>query len=699
MPNLFQRILGIGTKQAKTDNPFIEIMQRNMMELFGLSNKELLKQYRGWVFACVNAIAQDVANIELKLVRRLKDGEEEEVFDHPILDMLNRVNPRMTKYELFEATQSHLELEGNSYWLLARNGVKEVQELWALRPDRVKFEIDKQNPLMVKNYIYVQKGGEKTIIDASDIIHFKNFNSEGDYPFPVKGLSTVEASALAIDTNTFAREWNKNFFVNSARPDLILRTDADLDDDDTERITRSFQSRHQGTKNAHRIALLKGGLGVEKITSSQKDMDFVEQQRFSRDEILAIFRVPKTALGIVEDVNRANAEATNFVFALRTIKPKMQKIIDTLNEFLIPQFKDEGLWLRFESPVPQDREQLVKEREAGIDKWFTRNEIRMELGLPPTRDGDLIFGTLAQVPIDRVEAQKKIEPPAKKEKKKKKGKKGKVEELTTHEFIKNLFDVKPIKKEKIKTKDGAKSQLSHNAVQNFLEIWGKSIESDEKEIEKAVDVYFEGQEKRVIENLKRELKGLKKKEYNLKQASNLLPDMADEIEAAISFMTPEYEKFVKESGDRGLALVGSEVSFNQNNPAVQEFIKERGEFFAKAINETTFAKLEETLDAGLRAGEGIEQLSQRVADVYDKERDFRTVRIARTEASAASNFGNTEGFTQAGVTKHQWVNYGPLDADCIIVNGEVVIIGKRFSNGKVNPPVHPNCVCTTVAVF
>ena len=42
---------------------------------------------------------------------------------------------------------------------------------------------------------------------------------------------------------------------------------------------------------------------------------------------------------------------------------------------------------------------------------------------------------------------------------------------------------------------------------------------------------------------------------------------------------------------------------------------------------------------------------------------------------------------------HTWVSFNPKDYECQVATGEVVEVGKRFSNGLTSPPVHNNCFC------
>jgi phage portal protein BeeE len=58
----------------------------------------------------------------------------------------------------------------------------------------------------------------------------------------------------------------------------------------------AWNNKNRGVNNSHKTAVLTGGLKYQGIAISQKEMEMVEQRRFTRDEILAIFKVPKSML-------------------------------------------------------------------------------------------------------------------------------------------------------------------------------------------------------------------------------------------------------------------------------------------------------------------------------------------------------------------------------------------------------------------
>jgi hypothetical protein len=64
---------------------------------------QYLEAYRGWTYACVNAIAEAFAEIELKLQEKTKDGWQD-MDDHEALDLLHKVNKFHSFLDLTYAT-------------------------------------------------------------------------------------------------------------------------------------------------------------------------------------------------------------------------------------------------------------------------------------------------------------------------------------------------------------------------------------------------------------------------------------------------------------------------------------------------------------------------------------------------------------------------------------------------------------------
>jgi len=681
--------------KTKGHTPFTALLRDAFGRGVISKEKAFLESNKGWVFACVNVIGQEIGNIDLKLMEgKLEDDEEdEEIFDHPALAAIHRANSQMTKNELFEITSAHLDLDGNAFWYLLKNDEGVPIEIYPLRPDRVTEVLDEKEPLIVKGYSFVQEGGAMIELDAKDVIPFRNVNAAGRYPFPTRGMGVVEPAAEIIDTDDFARKWNKNFFLNSATPKGVFEYEGDLDSSEMERIQRQWQIGHQGVDKTAKVAFLKDGMKFTEIGINQKDMDFVEGRKFSRDEILAMFRVPKSILGITEDVNRANAEASNFIFGLRVLKPRMQKIVDTLNEFYLPLFGDDDLFFAFESPVPEDRTQILNEYQLGINKWLTRNEIRRREGLPDTEEGDTIFGLFSEVPVDRVKSIKKREKPRLKLKDKKK---------------------KPVIKSKFaESKDDI--HLPEKALRHFKDIYVTHLENQTRVFVDKLKEFESERKKRILKNLRSELRGLEPSEFALKD-KELFWDTEGEAKIAKDLLKQMVLATVKDTSKLALMLVGNFkaeekqkkprkvpvsqlIDIDEVNLETEEFdkfLKDRAELFARRTNEEVRTELFGLLESNAEKPMSLSKLEDEIDDILRADR-FNTEVVARTEMSAFNNFINAEAYKQSGITKHRWEIVTPEDAPCQI-EGQVRNIGKQFSNGLTLPPVHPNCNCFTVPV-
>ena len=77
----------------------------------------------GWVYAANQVIADDCSAVRLKLMHKMADGDEEEVFSHEILDLLDDPNNVITAKQLWNLYYSYLNLTGEAYILkLDQNG-------------------------------------------------------------------------------------------------------------------------------------------------------------------------------------------------------------------------------------------------------------------------------------------------------------------------------------------------------------------------------------------------------------------------------------------------------------------------------------------------------------------------------------------------------------------------------------------------
>ncbi|MDE6834526.1 MAG: phage head morphogenesis protein, partial [Ruminococcus sp.] len=151
-----------------------------------------------------------------------------------------------------------------------------------------------------------------------------------------------------------------------------------------------------------------------------------------------------------------------------------------------------------------------------------------------------------------------------------------------------------------------------------------------------------------------------------------------------------------------------------NEDAVRLLLQENPDLLPKTKTHNrryNLKKINSVIALGIVNGESIDEIAERVGKIADTSR-ISAIRTATTMVTSAQNAGRMNGYKrcqQMGMTiKHRWLSV--LDrhtrASHRAINGQIVEIGEKFSNGLEypgDPSGKPeevyNCRCCTVAVF
>lgn len=361
-----------------------------LMRAYGLS---------GTVYSNVSLLASSAASQDWRLYQKQAvDGrvryttndqgsdQRKEVIRHQALQVLNNPNPFWTRNLLFEVSGIWMEATGKAHWIVEYDPRANFPVgLWPVRPDRMTPVPDPRAYL--KGWVYTAPDGQEKIpLPPRDVI----FNR---YPDPLDiygGMGPLQSVLTSIDAQKYAAEWNRNFFINSARPDGVLSADHRIEDEEWEEITERWRESHRGVGRAHRIAVLEGVTWVPTSTSV-KDMDFANLTTNARDIIRESLGMHKVMTGVTDDVNRANAQTGEEVFASWKVTPRLNRWRDVLNAQFLPLFGSAGQGVEFDYvyPMPQNREQDNAELQAKaqsalwlVQAGFNPQQVLETVGLP-----------------------------------------------------------------------------------------------------------------------------------------------------------------------------------------------------------------------------------------------------------------------------------------------------------------------------
>lgn len=356
----------------------------------------LLKCYTqvGWWHAVIFRIALGCSEVKWTLHDVSNRNKPRQIFDHPILSLLNLVNPFMTSNEFIALDTIYEESVGEAFWALNFNALGEPAEIVLPYPHLMSVVPDRNFPF-VKGYVY-GTGANAIPFDTNEIIHIKYPNPLNQY----RGLGQAEAIGVNLSAQENADRWVNQFFYNSARPDGVIQFDYNLSDEQFDKLKKQWSEKYKGVSKAHQVALLEGGGKYLQIQNTVKDMDFPNLQLKNRDIILGVVGMPLSVMGISENVNKANAEAGDYTFARWIVKPRLDWKAAKLQEQLVPLFrKSEKLKLGFEEVVKETTDQKIAMAESGMRAgYLTINEARKTQGLDALPNGDVLLVPLNLIP-------------------------------------------------------------------------------------------------------------------------------------------------------------------------------------------------------------------------------------------------------------------------------------------------------------
>jgi HK97 family phage portal protein len=295
---------------------------------------------------------------------RCECPDQELVEVHPALSVWQNPNGFFTQQKLVESGQQHIDLTGEGWMVIGRVGNVPV-ELWPVRPDRMQVVTSPTE--FILGYIYHGPGGEQVPLDRADVLSMRMPDPED----PFRGLGPVQSIARNLDSARYSAEWNAKFFVNGAIPGGAIKVAKSMTDPEWRRFQSRWRESHQGVGNAHRVAILEGGSEWVDIKFSQKDMQFVEMASLDKATIREAFGMSKFALGDLEDVNRATAEAAKAWFAESITVPRLDRWKGMLNSDFLPQFPgyDPNVSMVYRNPVPADREADREDKKARAEVY------------------------------------------------------------------------------------------------------------------------------------------------------------------------------------------------------------------------------------------------------------------------------------------------------------------------------------------
>ncbi|MFX0084297.1 MAG: phage portal protein [Candidatus Hodarchaeota archaeon] len=382
-----------------------------------------------WIRACVDEIVKNTVKVRPYIAAKDEEGEPSEETKKHMEEIEALLSNPNEKDESFESIRRKvltdiLKFDAGAVEIVYDTAGKPA-ELYDLPGHLIRLNVDKHGCFDKPDEAYAQlpintlgSGKEIVYFKQKEVIYFIANPQSGS----VYGLSPLESLVNSVEADLNASEYNASFFENNAEPSGIVQVGG-LSKAALKRFKTYWKQQFKGPKKAHKILALNAKtIDFKKISESQKDMQFMEYQKWLLQKILSVYKVKPFVLGIIDETTgKLNSAEQWNAFKEAAIDPllSLESYLYT-TKLIQAGFGYDDVELRFEEQDIRDEKQTAEIVEKLVKSGvLTINEARrIYYGLDKVDYGDSPFLLKAQSaapiaeekPIEKVEEKQEEKP-------------------------------------------------------------------------------------------------------------------------------------------------------------------------------------------------------------------------------------------------------------------------------------------------
>ncbi len=335
------------------------------------------------VYRAVSLISSTVAQLPLKVYRRLPDYGKVEEKSHQIYGLIHDApNPEMTAVDFREAVQTDLCLYGNAFAQIVRDDQGRVTQLWPLRSAWMQMSRDKDRTLVYQYQTPDQRYEWKHDAQRPSVLHLRSFSADG-----IVGRSPIQVARESIAAAIAADEYGARYWGNNSVPNGVLQgpKNARLTTEAHQRLRTSWEAAHRGVSQSHRVALLEDGWTWNPISVANRDAQWVEARQLGVVDVCRLYSLPPWSLFDMNQTSTYNTveqQSLDFIKEMTVWLRRWESQIDKdllgarrNGRTFFAAFTVEGL---LRSDIQTRYQSYATARQWG---WMSTNEIRVRENL------------------------------------------------------------------------------------------------------------------------------------------------------------------------------------------------------------------------------------------------------------------------------------------------------------------------------
>lgn len=327
------------------------------------------------------------------------------VQDHPFLDLMDRPNPIMDKWEFIYILIGHMMTVGEVFVHKVRNKSGQIIQLYPLSPLWII-----KTPTASHPYYTLARNGRHENIPEADMMYKRRPQLKDPYGRG-SGIGAALSDEISIDQQ--ASQTQYAYFANGARPSVLIGVEGASEEDIIAAKAKWLES-NQGPSKAGSTHFYSGKINAQSFGESLADMEMSALRKEQRNAVIQGSGTPPEIMGILENSNRSTIDAADMFFRTFVLSPILDRLWYGFQYDILPEVGGpQNLLVDYLNPIPEDMETKIALLKIA-PTVLTINEWRNLTGYVDVDWGTERFEQAAAQPTERDDQQKKEDAASKK---------------------------------------------------------------------------------------------------------------------------------------------------------------------------------------------------------------------------------------------------------------------------------------------
>ena len=344
--------------------------------------------------AVVSFLADNAAQIPLKVYDRVSNDDRQRVLDSPAALLLEHPNDDMTSYELKRAIYSDLYLFGRSLVLTLPD--KNTPSGWTLRHIPATWVRDyRGNNPFAPETITIGVGAFIEV-PADRFLLFHGYSPTD----PMGASEPVRALKDTLHEQVESEAFRRQMWKRGGRFNAYVKRPKDVEpwsDEAYQRFKDTWDASWAGSHapEGGKMPILEDGMEIAQVQFNSRDAQWSEAKKLGREDVAGVYHINPALIWPGSGQTYASAKDNARALYNDALAPTLMQVTERLNAFLLPRIDENSRhYVEYDITIKTEgtfEEKLGALQSAAGGPILTRNEARAHLNLPALTGGERLI--------------------------------------------------------------------------------------------------------------------------------------------------------------------------------------------------------------------------------------------------------------------------------------------------------------------